>query len=100
MCQSFNKQYGTKFVSAMPTNTYGPNDHYDLQMAHVLPALIRKFFEAKMKRKPEVVLWGTGAPLREFIHVDDVASGAVFLLEHDGEFDLFNLGTEQEISIK
>ncbi len=100
MCQSFNKQYGTKFISVMPSNTYGPNDHYDLQMAHVLPALIRKFFEAKTQKKSEVTLWGTGTPLREFIHVDDVASGCVFLMDNDGEFDLFNLGSETEISIK
>lgn len=100
MCQSFNKQYGTKFVSVMPSNTYGPNDHYDLQMAHVLPALIRKFFEAKTQKKNEVTLWGTGTPLREFIHVDDVAAGCVFLMNNDGEFDLFNLGSETEISIK
>ena len=100
MCQSFNKQYGTKFVSVMPSNTYGPNDHYDLQMAHVLPAFIRKFFEAKTQKKEEVLNWGTGAPLREFIHVDDVASGCVFLMEHDAEYDLFNLGSEVEISIK
>jgi GDP-L-fucose synthase len=100
MCQSFNKQYGTKFVSVMPSNTYGPNDHYDLQMAHVLPALIRRFFEAKTQNKNEVTLWGTGSPLREFIHVDDVANGCVFLMNNDGEFDLFNLGSGEEINIK
>jgi GDP-L-fucose synthase len=100
MCQSFNHQYGTKFVSVMPCNTYGPNDHYDPQMAHVLPALIRRFFEAKTQRKPDITLWGTGVPLREFIHVDDVANGAIFLMNNDTEFDLFNLGTGEEISIK
>jgi GDP-L-fucose synthase len=100
MCQSFNKQYGTKFVSVMPCNTYGPNDHYDPQMAHVLPALIRRFFEAKTQNKPDVTLWGTGAPLREFIHVDDVADGSVFLMNNDNELDLFNLGTGEEITIK
>lgn len=100
MCQSFNKQYGTKFVSVMPCNTYGPNDHYDPQMAHVLPALIRRFFEAKTQNKPDVTLWGTGVPLREFIHVDDVASGSVFLMNNDNELDLFNLGTGEEITIK
>ncbi len=100
MCQSFNRQYGTKFVSVMPSNTYGPNDHYDLQMAHVLPALIRKFFEAKTQKKDEVILWGTGTPFREFIHVDDVADGCVFLMNNDGEFDLFNLGSGTEINIK
>lgn len=100
MCQAFNKQYKTKFITAMPSNTYGPNDHYDLQTAHALPALVRKFFEAKTQNKPEVVLWGTGTPLREFIHVDDVAGGCIFLLENDSEFDVFNLGMQKEISIK
>lgn len=100
MCQSFNRQYNTKFISVMPTNAYGPNDHYDLQMAHVLPALIRKFFEATAQKKDEVILWGTGTPLREFIHVDDIADGCVFLMNHDSEFDLFNLGSGVEISIK
>jgi len=100
MCQAFNEQYRTKFITAMPSNTYGPNDHYDLQAAHALPALVRKFFEAKTQNSPEVVLWGTGTPLREFIHVDDVAGGCIFLLENDSEFDIFNLGTQKEISIK
>ncbi len=100
MCQSYNKQYGTKFVSVMPSNTYGPNDHYDLQMAHVLPALIRRFFEAKTGKKEEVMLWGTGAPFREFIHVDDVADGCVFLMNHDSTYDLFNLGSGTEVTIK
>lgn len=100
MCQSFNKQYGTKFISIMPCNTYGPNDHYDPQMAHALPAFIRRFFEATTQNKSDVTLWGTGVPLREFIHVDDLASGAVFLMNNESEFDLFNLGTGEEISIK
>jgi len=100
MCQAFNRQYGTKFITVVPSNTYGPNDHYDLKTAHVLPALIRKFFEAKTQGSPEVVLWGTGTPLREFIHVDDLADGCIFLLEHDLEFDVFNLGTQTEINIK
>ena len=75
MCQAYNRQYGTKFVSAMPSNAYGPNDHYELETAHVLPAFIRKFSEAKTKNDPEVVVWGTGSPFREFIHVDDIADG-------------------------
>ncbi|MBM3256800.1 MAG: GDP-L-fucose synthase [Candidatus Liptonbacteria bacterium] len=99
-CQSYNKQYGTNFISVMPSNAYGPNDHYDLKNSHVLPAFIRKFFEAKTQGKKEVVLWGTGSPYREFIHVDDIAAGCLFLMNTDTQEDLFNLGTGVEISIK
>jgi GDP-L-fucose synthase len=80
MCESYNRQYGTHFISAMPSNLYGPNDNFDLENAHVLPALIRKFHEAKYSAKKEVVIWGTGAPRREFLHVDDLADASVFLM--------------------
>jgi len=82
MCQSFNDQYGTNFISVMPTNLYGPNDNFDLTEAHVLPAMIRKFHTAKVKKHKEVVLWGDGSPRREFLYVDDMADACVFLMEH------------------
>ncbi len=82
-CRSYNEQYGTRFLSAMPNNLYGPGDNYDLTGSHVLPALIRKFHEAKQAGTPEVVVWGTGTPLREFMHVDDMADAAVFLMNLD-----------------
>ena len=80
-CEAYRAQYACNFISAMPTNLYGPNDNYDLQNAHVLPALIRKFHEAKMQQAPEVVLWGTGKPMREFLHVDDLAAACYFLMQ-------------------
>ncbi len=100
MCQYYNIQYGTNFISVMPTNLYGPNDNYDLENSHVLPALIRKMHEAKVEEKPFVELWGTGAPLREFMHVDDMADACVFLMETYEGNDFFNVGTGKEISIK
>jgi GDP-L-fucose synthase len=100
MCQYYKRQYGDDFISCMPTNLYGPNDNYDLQGSHVLPAMIRKFHEAKEKGAPAVELWGSGTPLREFLYVDDMADACVFLLEnYDGE-DHVNIGTGKEISIR
>lgn len=100
MCQYFNKQYGTCFISVMPTNLYGPNDNYDLENSHVLPALIRKMHEAKVAEKPFVELWGTGTPMREFMYVDDMADACVFLMENYIGNEFFNVGTGKEISIK
>ncbi|MCH5275134.1 MAG: GDP-L-fucose synthase [Lachnospiraceae bacterium] len=100
MCQYFKRQYGDNFISCMPTNLYGPEDNYDLKGSHVMPAMIRKFHDAKIANAPYVELWGTGAPLREFLYVDDMADACVFLLEnYDGEQHV-NIGTGQEISIK
>mgnify|MGYP000866046989 CR=1 FL=1 len=100
LCKYFKRQYGDNFISCMPTNLYGPRDNYDLEGSHVLPAMIRKFHEAKLENKPFVKLWGTGTPLREFLYVDDMADACVFLLEHyDGEQHV-NIGTGQEVSIK
>jgi GDP-L-fucose synthase len=100
MCENYNIQYGTKYVSAMPTNLYGPNDNYDLQNSHVLPALIRKFHEAKLAGATHVDIWGTGAPLREFMHVDDLAAAVVFLMENYVGNEFFNIGWGKDISIK
>jgi len=100
MCQAYNKQYSTNFICAMPTNLYGPRDNYHLENAHVLPALIRKFHEAKIKRKPEVAVWGTGKALREFLYVDDLADACVFLLENYNSSEPINVGTGESISIK
>lgn len=100
MCKFFKRQYGDHFISCMPTNLYGPYDNYDLQGSHVLPAMIRKFHEAKVSGADHVELWGTGTPLREFLYVDDMADACVYLLEHyDGEQHV-NIGTGKEISIK
>lgn len=100
MCRFFMRQYGDRFISCMPTNLYGPNDNFDLTGSHVLPALIRKFHEAKTENKPQVECWGTGAPLREFLHVDDMADACVFLLErYEGESHV-NIGTGEEITIR
>ena len=100
MCKFFKRQYGDKFISCMPTNLYGPNDNFDLQSSHVLPALIRKFHEAKINHQPTVEVWGTGAPLREFIYVDDMADACIFLMEnYDGEQHV-NIGTGEEVSIR
>ena len=99
MCRAYNTQYGTKFVSAMPTNLYGPGDNFDLQTSHVLPALIRKLHEAKERGDAEVVLWGTGTPKREFLHVDDLADGCVFLMQRDDAPDLVNIGVGEDLSI-
>jgi GDP-L-fucose synthase len=100
MCQSYNRQYGTNFVSVMPNNTYGPNDHFDLETSHVIPALIKKFNETMKEDKPEIVIWGTGNAKREFIHVDDLADACVFVMNSGTKFDLINIGTGQEVSIK
>lgn len=103
MCEYYNKQYGTNFISVMPTNLYGPNDNFDLETSHVLPALIRKFHEAKMKHKPSVEIWGTGTPLREFLYVDDLADACVFLMERYDYADIgsfINIGTGKELTIQ
>jgi len=100
MCENYNLQYGTNYISVMPTNLYGPNDNYDLQNSHVLPALIRKFHEAKVSEAPHVTIWGTGSPLREFMHVDDLATAVVFLMETYVGNQFFNVGWGKEISIK
>ncbi len=100
MCQSYNKQYGTNFISVMPTNLYGPNDNFDLESSHVLPALIRKFHEAKISNRKEVVIWGTGAPKREFLHVDDLAEACVFLMSNYSSGEPINIGTGKDLSIK
>ncbi len=100
MCKFYKRQYGDDFISCMPTNLYGPHDNYELQGSHVLPAMIRKFHEAKINQAPTVELWGTGSPLREFLYVDDMADACVFLLEHyDGEQHV-NIGTGKELTIK
>lgn len=100
MCQSYNRQYGTKFISAMPTNLYGPNDNFDLETSHVLPALIRKFHEAKENGQKEAVIWGTGTPRREFLHVDDLADACLFLMNHYEGDDFINIGVGKDNSIK
>lgn len=103
MCESYNRQYNTNFISVMPTNLYGPGDNFDLQTSHVLPALIRKFHESKINNKPKVILWGTGAPKREFLFVDDLADAVVFLMNNydTGDIDEFvNIGTGEDLTIK
>ncbi|MBK7998550.1 MAG: GDP-L-fucose synthase [Verrucomicrobia bacterium] len=100
MCQAYRRQYGCDFISAMPTNMYGPNDNYDLKNSHVLPALIRKFHEAKAASLPHVTCWGTGSPLREFLYADDLASACVFLLKNYSEEQFINVGFGSDISIK
>lgn len=100
MCENYRLQYGCDFISVMPTNLYGPNDNYDLQNSHVLPALIRKFHEAKVNNKPVVEIWGTGNPKREFLHADDLADACCFLMEHYREPELINIGTGEDIAIK
>ena len=100
MCQAFRRQYGSDFISAMPTNMYGPNDNYDLRSSHVLPALIRKFHEAKLSSAPEVVCWGTGAPRREFLHADDLGRACVFLMENYSEEQFINVGYGSDITIR
>ena len=100
MCSSYRSQYGCDFISAMPTNLYGPNDNFDLQGSHVLPALIRKFHEAKLQGLPEVMIWGTGSPLREFLHVDDLADACIFLMDNYTDPDHINVGTGEDLAIR
>lgn len=100
MCKFFKRQYGDDFISCMPTNLYGPHDNYDLSGSHVMPAMIRKFHEAKVKCAPAVELWGTGTPLREFLYVDDMADACVFLLENYSGEQHVNIGTGKEVTIK
>jgi GDP-L-fucose synthase len=100
LCQAYRRQHGCDFIAAMPTNLYGPNDNYDLQLSHVLPALIRKFHEAKTARAAEVICWGTGSPLREFLYADDLADACVFLMQNYSEEQFINVGSGSEITIK
>jgi len=100
MCEAYRDQYGCNFISGMPTNLYGPNDNYHPENSHVLPALVRKFHEAKVNGKPEVVVWGSGSPLREFLHVDDLADACLYLMQTYNEKDFVNIGTGTDISIK
>jgi GDP-L-fucose synthase len=99
LCESYRRQYNCNFISAMPTNLYGSNDNYDLEKSHVLPAMIRKFHEAKISRQSEVIIWGSGTPLREFMYVDDLADACLFLMKQYNEELFLNVGTGQEISI-
>ncbi len=99
MCQAYRQQYGFSAISLMPTNLYGPGDNFDLQSSHVLPALLRKFHEAAAAGAPEVVIWGTGAPRREFLHVDDLADAAVFLMQNYDAGEIVNVGTGQDLTI-
>ena len=101
LCESYNRQYGTSYVSAMPTNLYGPNDNYDLANSHVLPALIRKAHEAKLRGDSTYTVWGSGRPMREFLHVDDMANACLFLMEDETITDgLFNVGTGTDVTIR
>ena len=104
MCQSCNRQFGTRFISVMPTNLYGPHDNFDLETSHVLPALVRRFHEAKLASSPSnpgsVIVWGTGSPMREFLHVDDLAEACVFLMENYNNSEIVNIGTGQDVTIK
>ncbi len=99
MCDAYRAQYGCNFISAMPTNLYGPNDNYDYEKSHVLPALIRKFHEATKNNLPQVILWGTGTPKREFLHVDDLADACLFLMQNSNEPGFLNVGTGEDIAI-
>jgi GDP-L-fucose synthase len=99
LCQSYHKQYGCNFISAMPTNLYGPGDNYDLKNSHVLPALLRKFHEAKLNHEPTVTVWGTGKPRREFLHADDLADACLFLMRNYNDPEIINIGVGKDISI-
>jgi GDP-L-fucose synthase len=99
LCDAYRSQYGAQFISVMPTNLYGPNDNYDLQTSHVLPALLRKFHEAKLANAPEVTIWGSGTPLREFLHADDMADACYFLMQRYNEPGPINIGVGEDISI-
>ncbi|EJC74112.1 nucleoside-diphosphate-sugar epimerase [Rhizobium leguminosarum bv. trifolii WSM2012] len=100
LCENYNRQHGTRYVSAMPTNLYGPNDNYDLNNSHVLPALIRKAHEAKVRGDLEMVVWGSGRPMREFLYVDDMADAGVFLMESGVAEGLYNIGTGTDVTIR
>lgn len=100
LCEAYRDQYGCNFISMMPTNLYGPNDNFDLETSHVLPALIRKFHDAKVKNSPFVEIWGSGSPKREFLHVDDLAHACVYLMKNYDGRELLNIGTGNDISIK
>lgn len=100
LCESYNRQYGRRYFSVMPTNLYGPNDNYDLAHSHVLPALIRKAHEAKQRGEGELVVWGSGTPRREFLYVDDLADACVFLMERDIGEGIFNVGTGEDVTIR
>lgn len=100
MCEFYKKQYGCNFISAMPTNLYGINDNFNLQNSHVLPALLRKFIEAKQNNSSEVVVWGSGTPMREFLFVDDLAEACVFLMQNYNDAETVNIGTGEDVTIK
>jgi GDP-L-fucose synthase len=100
LCQSYRRQYGSNFISAMPTNLYGPNDNFDLQTSHVLPAMIRKFHEARLAGVDEVTIWGTGTPMRELLHVDDLADACLFLMERYEDDEHINVGTGEDLTIR
>jgi GDP-L-fucose synthase len=100
LCENYRHQYGCDFISAMPTNLYGPNDNYDLNTSHVIPALIRKFHEAKVNNSPAVEVWGTGTPRREFLHVDDLADACVFLMQRYSDTQFANIGTGEDLTIR
>ncbi len=100
LCRSYRVQYGCDFISAMPTNLYGPGDNFDLTSSHVIPALIRKFDDARLAGAPDVVVWGSGTPRREFLHVDDLADACLFLMTHYSEREHINVGTGEDITIR
>jgi GDP-L-fucose synthase len=100
MCESYRRQYGCDFISAMPTNLYGPGDNFDLTSSHVIPALMRKFHDAKVEGRREVPIWGSGTPLREFLHVDDLADACVFLMRNYGGAQHINVGTGEDLTIR
>src|SRR2546429_8203424 len=100
LCQSYRRQYGSDFIAAMPTNLYGPNDNFSLQSSHVLPALIRKFHEAKVASQDHVTLWGTGSPRREFLHVDDLARARVLLMRDYDSGEIINIGCGEDLTIR
>jgi len=99
MCQAYRRQYGAPFFAAMPTNLYGPGDNFTPLDSHVIPGMLRRFHEAKIQGAPEVAIWGTGAPRREFLYIEDLADACLFLMEHYEEPEIINVGTGQEVSI-